>query len=217
MFMIMDSTNSQIITPDSTVYAPDGSQNLLIFPMYLLCALPYFFFFIFFFFNPTYKIFLFSFGTGCLRCSMEELSRKFTDSYCCFWDICFGGQYIESVFWSKSEGDVLCLAFHFFNLPLISAWSLVFFFSFITQCFSNILNSFVIHGVFPTLIYYWLVFVFSFLLYFLLCSIIFILSIASLNYLLVKVRFMQVCVLSLSKNILMSCKFWLHKFVFFAL
>lgn len=40
MIMILDSTNSQIITPDSTVYAPDGSQNLLIFPMYLLSALP---------------------------------------------------------------------------------------------------------------------------------------------------------------------------------
>lgn len=40
MFVILDSTNSQIITPDSTVYARDGSRNWLIFPTYLLSALP---------------------------------------------------------------------------------------------------------------------------------------------------------------------------------
>uniref|UniRef100_A0A2P2KKV8 Glycerol uptake protein n=1 Tax=Rhizophora mucronata TaxID=61149 RepID=A0A2P2KKV8_RHIMU len=55
---------------------------------------------------------------------MEKFPWKFTCSYFGFRTFCLGGQCIKGPFWFKSQGDVHCLAFHFFGLPFVSSWSL---------------------------------------------------------------------------------------------
>lgn len=62
---------------------------------------------------------------GCLRCSMEEFSRKFTCSNSCLWSFHSSGQLDEGFLQFESERNVHYLAFIFFRLPIISAWSMV--------------------------------------------------------------------------------------------
>ena len=104
---------------------------------------------------------------------MEELSSEFTDSYNRFCDFRFGRQCIQSLFSIQSQRNVFPLAFHFFHLPYLFARSLVCLpFPPISSTLSLSLS----------------LCVFIFLSFF--GSIVFILAIALLNYLLVKVRFL---------------------------
>ena len=67
---------------------------------------------------------------------MEKLSGELAYSYCCFWNFCICGQYVEGILSIKSKGNGGSLAFDIFDLPSISTWSLVF------DLFLCLLNSF---------------------------------------------------------------------------
>ena len=118
---------------------------------------------------------------------MEELSSQFAHSYNRVWGFRLGGKWVESVFGIKSERDVLSLAFHFFHLPNLSTRSLVCICVFLFN--SNNAT----------------IFLHFFVSFFVFGSILFILSIASVNYLLVKVSLNHVCYAVIVSSLMYVC------------
>lgn len=123
---------SQITTNNYSVYARDGSY--LITSMYD-CALSMIWLFVCMYFSswlgcPCILLLIKCTSQsvmckGCLRCSMEELSGKFTCSNSCLWNFHSSGQLDEGFLRFESERNVLSVAFIFFGIPIISAWSMV--------------------------------------------------------------------------------------------
>jgi hypothetical protein len=110
---------------------------------------------------------------GCLRCSVEEFSRKFTCSNSCLRNFHSSGQLDEGFLQFECERNVCYLAFIFLHLPIISTWSMVL--------------EFIVHFDVVSINIDVIFFGYSNFVFVSICSVIFVLSIATINFLLAKV------------------------------